>query len=145
MSFLITKGMQGSGLGIVQNVIARITHGMIGLDLQAQGKINNKFVNDLLSLKDEEIIEALKSSSVSTNFSKFAPVEEKIIDKQGSEIISTVEKAKKMIANKETVAMASLLLLDIWNNRLNTNNKLLSDFELKRLAGQVLNYLKDMA
>lgn len=101
-SFLVTKNVQGSGLGIVQNVIARITHGMIGLDLQAQGKPNNKFVCDLLSLENEEITAALKSTSMSTNISKFAPLEDEIIDKHGSEIIASVDKAKRMIKDKET-------------------------------------------
>jgi hypothetical protein len=101
-SFVVTKNVQGSGYGLVQNVIARITHGMIGLDLQAQGKIDNKFVADLLSLENEEIVAALKSTSMSTNFSKFAPLEDEIIDKQGSEIIASVNKAKRMIEDKET-------------------------------------------
>jgi ATP-dependent protease HslVU (ClpYQ) peptidase subunit len=81
----------------VQNVISRITHGMIGLDLQSQGK-KNKFVDDLLSLQDEEIIAALKSASVSNSFSKFAPLEEEIVDKHGTEIIASVNKAKQMIS-----------------------------------------------
>jgi hypothetical protein len=101
-SFLLAKNVQGSGSGLVQNVIARITHGMIGLDFQAQGKNNNKFVCDLLSLQNEEIIAALKSTSTNTNFSKFAPIEEEIICTQGNEIVASVEKAKKMIAEKET-------------------------------------------
>jgi hypothetical protein len=93
----VTKNTTGAGLGIVQNVIARITHGMIGLDLQSQGK-KNKFVDDILSLRDEEIMTALKSASVSTSFSKFAPLDEAIVDKQGIEIIASVNKAKQMIA-----------------------------------------------
>ena len=50
-----------------------------------------------------------------------------------------------MVANKETVTMASLILLEIWNTKLNANNKLLSDYELERLAIQVISNCSSMA
>lgn len=47
-----------------QNVIGRITHGLIGLDIFMQEKKENRYLQDFLSLKAQEINEALMSASV---------------------------------------------------------------------------------
>lgn len=47
--------MYNGDLISVQNIIGRITHGLIGLDLYKQGKSNNQYLEDFLALKDNDI------------------------------------------------------------------------------------------
>ena len=55
--------MQKADRLLVQNVIGRITHGLIGFDLFTQGKKNNNYLRDFLTLKEDELKLALASAS----------------------------------------------------------------------------------
>jgi len=46
-----------------QNVIGRITHGLIGLDIFIQERKENRYLQDFLSLNAQEINEALTTAS----------------------------------------------------------------------------------
>lgn len=85
--------MRNIDLVLVQNVIARITHGMVGFDLCLQGKGNNQYLSDFLSLKEDELKSAVGSASANTGF---APLSQEIAVKQGIEIISTVQRAQQL-------------------------------------------------
>ena len=92
---------QNSDSALIQNVIARITHGIIGLDLLYQGKKDNMYLNDLLSLEDEEIENALKSKIIDKRFAEFFPLEKDIITKQVKEITDSINITKKLIENRD--------------------------------------------
>lgn len=77
---------------IIQNVIGRITHGMIGFDLLIQGKANNQYLEDFLSLKEEELKSALASASANTGFVPL-PIEG---IKEVAELISVVQRAQQL-------------------------------------------------
>jgi hypothetical protein len=51
--------MHNGDLVLVQNVIGRITHGLIGLDLYKQGNTNNKYLEDFLTLRYNEVKDVL--------------------------------------------------------------------------------------
>lgn len=55
--------MQKADCLLVQNVIGRITHGLIGFDLFLQGKKNNNYLGDFLTLREDELKLALASAS----------------------------------------------------------------------------------
>ena len=40
---------------LTQNVIGRITHGLIGLDLYIEEKKDNVYLNDFLTLTEDEV------------------------------------------------------------------------------------------
>ena len=50
---------------VLQNVVSRITHGLIGVDLYMQEKKENEYLEDFLSLEIKEISQALTSLSPS--------------------------------------------------------------------------------
>ena len=85
--------MQGFDLLTVQNVIARITHGMVGLDLFLQGKEYSRYVNDFLSLGEDELEAAMKSANANTGF---APYLVGISFPRESEILSAVKRAQQI-------------------------------------------------
>jgi hypothetical protein len=49
-----------------------------------------------------------------------------------------------MVAKKETVAVASLILLEMWNDKINLDNKLLIESELDSLARRILRNCGEM-
>jgi hypothetical protein len=49
-----------------------------------------------------------------------------------------------MVAKKETVAIASIILLEMWNDKINLDNKLLSDSGLETLARRILRSCGEM-
>ena len=49
-----------------------------------------------------------------------------------------------MFGKKESIGMASVIFLDIWNQKLNVGNKYLDDHELSFLFEKVLNHCKKM-
>jgi hypothetical protein len=53
---------------VLQNVVGRITHGLIGFDLAAQGKDGSKFLADFLSLEDPVLEAALNFISINVGF-----------------------------------------------------------------------------
>jgi hypothetical protein len=53
---------------LVQNIIGRITHGMIGLDLYFRKKENSQYLKDFLSLNEDDLKCALSLTSSSKHF-----------------------------------------------------------------------------
>jgi len=78
----------------VQNVIARITHGLIGFDLRLQGKESEQYFGDFLSLTEKELRSALESASAAASF---APLPYKVTIDQGPEVISSVRNAQRLV------------------------------------------------
>ena len=52
----------------LQNIVGRITHGLIGFDLVSQGKDGSKYLADFLSLEESEIDAAFNFASVNLGF-----------------------------------------------------------------------------
>lgn len=84
--------MQKVDLLLVQNVIARITHGLIGFDLFMQGKKDNDYLQDFLTLKDDDLREALLSASAKM---ELIPMTINISSEEKS-IIETVKRAQQI-------------------------------------------------
>ena len=55
--------MQKANSLLTHNVIGRITHGLIGLELFLKEKKSNNYLKDFLTLKEEEIKASLLSAS----------------------------------------------------------------------------------
>jgi hypothetical protein len=80
----------------LQNLIARITHGVIGLDLSLREK--NKYLGDFLSLEEKEIRDALEGYNNNT-----------IVEPILSSIKSVQEKIKKGIDRSMTLILINEL------------------------------------
>lgn len=88
-----------SNLILGQNVIGRITHGLIGLDIFMQEKKENQYLQDFLSLEAQEINAALTSASAGrlvpnarrVSFEESADLLEKIL--QAQEVVRHISKA----------------------------------------------------
>jgi len=82
---------------LLQNVISRITHGLIGLDIYQQEKKSNKYLEDFLSLDIKEIEDALTSIS----FRRLVPNTQQISLDEFNSLIQRILKAKDVIENLE--------------------------------------------
>jgi hypothetical protein len=82
---------------LLQNVISRITHGLIGLDIYQQEKKPNEYLDDFLSLDIKEIDEALTSISLR----RLVPNTRQISLEEFGSLTQRVLKAKEVIKNLE--------------------------------------------
>lgn len=82
--------MQRADRILIQNVIGRITHGLIGFDLSIQGKGKNQFLQDFLTLKNDELELALISASVKY---KWLPAK-RVMSPEEKSLIASVTKAQ---------------------------------------------------
>ena len=76
-----------------QNVIGRITHGLIGLDIFSREKKDNQYLRDFLSLKREEINEALTAASSG----RLVPNGRRVSLQESVEIMNKILKAQNVI------------------------------------------------
>lgn len=84
--------MQRADRLIVQNVVGRITHGLVGFDLFMQGKRNNHYLRDFLTLSDDELKLALASASVKVGL---LPARREVSSEE-TNIIAVVKKAQEI-------------------------------------------------
>jgi len=82
-----------SNIVVGQNVIGRITHGLIGLDIFSREKEENQYLKDFLSLTAEEINEALTAASSG----RLVPNGHSVSLQEASEIIRRILEAQEVV------------------------------------------------
>lgn len=84
----------------IQNIIGRITHGLIGMDIFLSEKTNNAYLKDFLTLKEDEIKQAFLSSSAQKRL--IPPYETKLSDEENS-FLNCVKKAQELVVRIDKV------------------------------------------
>jgi len=84
----------------LQNIIGRITHGLVGLDIFLNEKKTNNYLDDFLTLEEEEIKVALISASAKT---KLVPPTEVQLSEEQNAAIECVIRTQKLISNLDKV------------------------------------------
>lgn len=79
---------------ITQNVIGRITHGLIGLDLYIEERKDNVYLKDFITLTEDEVKAALSSTSTKTGL---IPRAEVPLSEEETSLITTIKKAQAMV------------------------------------------------
>ena len=92
--------MQATNSFLVQNIVGRITHGLIGLDIYMNEKESNDYLKDFLTLKGEEIKAALVSTSSKTKLIPTAKVE---LSEEEEALIRCVAKTQELVLNLDKV------------------------------------------
>jgi hypothetical protein len=101
------------------------------------------FIKEFGEIKLRKVTSKIENSSIVMNY--LVKLQEINTSPYFEDITATVMKIPYfMFAKKETIAMASLVVLDIWNRRLNLNNMHLSDYEFESLVIKVLRNFHDM-
>jgi len=90
--------MQAANSFLVQNVVGRITHGLIGLDIFLNEKRSNDYLEDFLTLEEEEIKEALATASLKTGLIPTSPAK---LSEEEEALILCVAKTKRLISTLE--------------------------------------------
>jgi len=90
--------MQATNSFLVQNVVGRITHGLIGLDIFLNEKRSNDYLEDFLTLEEEEIKEALATASLKIGLIPTAPAK---LSEEEEALIQCVAKTKRLISTLE--------------------------------------------
>lgn len=76
---------------LVQNVLGKITHGLIGFDLCLQGKEGDKYLNDFLALKDDELDAVFV---IATANMRFLPGRDNDTSREKEELEATIRRAR---------------------------------------------------
>lgn len=84
----------------VQNIIGRVTHGLVGMDIFLNEKKSNDYLKDFLTLREDEIKEAFLSRSVPK---KLIPSHEAELSKEESAFLSCLRKAQEIVAKIDRV------------------------------------------
>lgn len=92
--------MQATNSLLIQNIIGRITHGLVGLDIFLNEKSDNNYLKDFLTLTKDEIKEALISTSSKTKLIPTAKVE---LSDEEEALIQCVTKTQRLILNLKRV------------------------------------------
>jgi hypothetical protein len=79
------------------NIAARITHGIIGFDLQLNGNKDNPYMRDFLTLNEKDISTALEETTINRCF---APSNIHVKEDSG-QIIESVKKAQWAVKEKQ--------------------------------------------
>lgn len=77
-----------------QNVIARITHGLIGLDLYIEERKDNNYIKDFLTLREDEVKAALLSTSANMGL---IPKAEVTLSEEETSLINTIKRAQEIV------------------------------------------------
>lgn len=85
---------------LVQNVIGRITHGLIGLDLYLQEKKKNNYLNDFLTVTENEVKEALLLST--SKLELIPAARNELLNKQ-IELINIIKETQNMVKNLDKI------------------------------------------
>jgi hypothetical protein len=78
----------------IHNIIGRVTHGLIGLDLFLNEKKNNDYLRDFLTLHEDEMKAAFLSSSYEN---ELIPSSEPKLSNEAREFIECVKKTQKLV------------------------------------------------
>lgn len=84
----------------VQNIIGRITHGLIGMDIFLNEKKGNEYLQDFLTLKEDDIKEAFLSISAQK---KLIPSHEAKLSDEENVFLDCVRKAQGLVAGIDRV------------------------------------------
>jgi hypothetical protein len=82
---------------LVQNIIGRLTHGLVGLDLYEQEGSRNQYLEDFLSLEMNEVQYALAANTPKG----LVPSERQVSLEDFGLVIDHIEKAKQTVKNLE--------------------------------------------
>lgn len=82
---------------LMQNVIGRLTHGLIGLDLYEQEKVRNQYLDDFLTLETKEVESALAAKTTKG----LVPAECQVTLEDFGLVTKNIEKAKQTVKNLE--------------------------------------------
>lgn len=82
-----------SNIILGQNVIGRLTHGLVGLDIFMQEKKKNPYLHDFLSLEAREINEALTSASPR----RLVPNAYKVSFEESTDLLKKILKAQEVV------------------------------------------------
>lgn len=88
--------MQTTNSLLVQNIVGRITHGLIGLDIYLNERKSNDYLKDFLTLNKEEIKTALVSTASKT---KLIPTAKFQLSEEEESLILCVLKTQQLISN----------------------------------------------
>jgi hypothetical protein len=97
VGFLVME--EGSRLSI-QNIIGRITHGLIGMDIFLSKKVSNAYLKDFLTLKEDEIRQVFLSSSAQK---RLIPPHEVKLSAEESSFLDCVKNAQKLVTRIDQV------------------------------------------
>lgn len=96
----------------LQNIVGRITHGLIGFDLVAQGKDGSKFLADFLSLEDRVLDTALNFISTNVGFvpagSEYSSEEKKVLKEAIDRARAIARKGDKIDSQEAREIMSDL-------------------------------------
>jgi len=76
---------------LLQNIVGRITHGLIGFDLIMQGKDGSKYLADFLSLEEPELDAAFNFASINLGF---VPADSEYSSKEKQELKEVIRRAR---------------------------------------------------
>ena len=82
-----------SNIVVGQNVIGRITHGLIGLDIFLQERKENQYLQDFLSLKAQEINEALTTASAG----RLVPNAHRVSFEESTDLLREILQAQEVV------------------------------------------------
>jgi len=85
---------------LVQNVVSRIAHGLIGLDLFSQRGEETNYLKDFLTLKATDLEQALASAPGAT---KLVPNSKRTTFEEWAAIVERVLKAQRIIKDIRNV------------------------------------------
>lgn len=92
--------MQRTNLPSIQNIVGRITHGLIGLDIYLSEKKSNDYLKDFLTLGGEEIKGALVAVS---SWTRLIPPVKGDLSEQMEELVECVAKTQQLVSNLDKV------------------------------------------
>lgn len=82
----------------VQNIIGRVTHGLIGMDIYLNEKAVNAYLQDFLTLTEEEIKETFLAMTVQK---KLVPSNATRLSNDESAFVECVKKAQGIVSKIE--------------------------------------------
>lgn len=82
-----------SNIILGQNVIGRITHGLIGLDIFTREKKENRYLQDFLSLEAREINAALTSASAG----RLVPNARRVSFEESTDLLQKILQAQEVV------------------------------------------------
>jgi hypothetical protein len=84
----------------VQNIIGRITHGLVGMDIYLNEKKSNDYLRDFLTLEENEITEVFLSM-IAQN--RLIPSHEAKLSDEETAFLESVKKAQKIVRGIDKV------------------------------------------
>jgi hypothetical protein len=84
----------------VQNIIGRITHGLVGMDIFLNEKKSNEYLRDFLTLKEDEIKEAFLSTTAQK---RLVPSREVKLSDEESVFLNCFRKTQEMVVKIDEV------------------------------------------